>query len=83
MSPAKKAFSGVFLACLALGLVIGLVKLVAPGAASVKINGEEVTGMTAVVSAGAIGAFLGLFFGAIIAGITKLVTRGQTTQSGR
>jgi uncharacterized membrane protein YhaH (DUF805 family) len=77
MSPARKAFFWVFLACLAIGIVIGVMKLVAPDSASVTLNGEEVTGMTALITSGAIGGGLGLFFGLIIAGIVKLATRGS------
>jgi predicted DNA repair protein MutK len=67
----------VFLACLGLGILVGLIKLVAPDYASVELNGEQVTGVAALVTAAAIGAVLGLIFGLIIAGIVKLATRGR------
>ncbi|SDB13613.1 hypothetical protein [Bauldia litoralis] len=77
MTPAKKAFRWVFGICLGLGVLLGLVKLVAPDAASVTWNGAEMTGLGAIAVAGGIGAFFGLIFGLIIAGIVKLATRGS------
>ena len=77
MTHARKSFWWVFLACLGLGILVGLIKLVAPDYASVELNGEQVTGVAALVTATAIGAVLGLIFGLIIAGIVKLATRGR------
>lgn len=79
MSPAKKAFWWVFLGFIALGIVIGLIKLVAPDAASVSLNDQQVTGPMAIVVAGGIAIIPGLIFGLIVAGIVKLVTRGSKT----
>ncbi len=76
MSPARKAFWLVFLGFIALGIVIGLIKMVAPDVASVSLNDQQVTGPMAIVVAGGVGAIPGLLFGLIVAGIVKLVTRG-------
>lgn len=75
MTPAKKAFRLVFLICLGLGLILWLVKLVAPDAASITWNGEELSGLPALALALGLGVFFGLIFGLIVAGIVKLVTR--------
>ncbi|MCB1497091.1 MAG: hypothetical protein KDJ86_14985 [Bauldia sp.] len=77
MSPAKKAFRWVFGICLGLGVLLGLVKIVAPDAASVTWNGQEMTGIGALLVGGGLGAVFGLIFGAIIAGIVWLATRGS------
>jgi hypothetical protein len=76
MTPAKKTFRWTFLIFLGLGILLGLIKLVAPDAASVTINGEQKTGVEALLWATALGAGFGLFFGLILAGIVKLATRG-------
>lgn len=77
MSPAKKTFRWIFLIFLGLGVLLGLVKLIAPDAASITLNGQEMSGLAALATAAGIGAGLGLFFGLIIAGIVKLATRGS------
>ena len=77
MSPARKTFLVVFCLSILLGLVVGLLKLVAPDAASVTLNGEEVTGIKAVITSTAIGGVVGFIFGLIIGGIVKLATRGH------
>ena len=75
MSPARKAFLWVFLAGLGLGIVLGVAKLVAPDAVSVTWNGEQMTGIAAVLTGAFSGGLPGLIFGLIVAGIVKLVTR--------
>lgn len=77
MSPARKTFVWVFLVCLALGVLLGVVKLVAPDAASVRLNGEEVTGMTALLTASGLGGGFGLLFGLIGAGLIALVGKSK------
>lgn len=77
MSPARKTFLVILGLSIALGLIVGIIKLVAPDAASVSLNGEEVTGFKAVVTSTVLGGVLGLVFGLIIAGIVKLATRGM------
>lgn len=75
MTPARKAFRWIFLIFLGLGVLLGLVKMIAPDAASVTWNGEELTGLPALALSAGIGAFFGLLFGLIVAGIVALVTR--------
>ena len=77
MTPAKKAFRWTFVVLLGLGVLLGLIKMIAPDAASVTLNGQEMTGLSALATAAGIGAVLGLIFGLIIAGIVKLATRGS------
>jgi len=77
MSPPRKAFTWIFGGGLILGLAIGLVELVAPNAASVSLNDQDVTGVAGLVVATCIGAFAGLILGLIAAGIVKLATRGS------
>lgn len=75
MTPAKKTFRWIFLIGLGLGILLGLLKIVAPESASVTWNGEELSGLPALALAAGIGAFFGLLFGLIVAGIVALVTR--------
>ena len=75
MTPAKKAFLLVLLICLGLGLLAWLLKLVAPDAVTMTWNGEALTGLPALALVLGLGAFFGLIFGLIVAGIVKLVTR--------
>jgi hypothetical protein len=77
MSPARKAFLLVFLGCLALGIVVGAIKMVSPESASVTLNGEEVTGVKALITSTVIAAIPGVILGLIVAGIVKLVTRNK------
>ncbi|MCB1488541.1 MAG: hypothetical protein KDJ88_13940 [Bauldia sp.] len=77
MSPAKKAFRWIFGIGLGLGLLLGLVKIISPESASVTWNGQEMTGIGALLVGGGLGAVFGLIFGAIIALIVWLVTRGS------
>ena len=78
MTPAKKAFRWVFIVCFGFGILVGVIKLIAPDAASVTLNGEEVTGINAVLTSGVLGAVLGVIFGAIISVIVKLATRTKS-----
>jgi len=59
----------------AVGLLIGVINLVSPDAASVTLNGEKVTGMTGFWTALLSGAIPSAIFGLIIAGIVALFTR--------
>jgi hypothetical protein len=74
MSWARRVFFIVFGLSLVLGLVIGIIELVAPDMATVTLNGADVTGMTGFWTALFSSAIPGLIFGLIIAGIVKLVT---------
>jgi len=75
MTPAKKAFLWVFLVCLGLGVLLGLIKLVAPDAVSMTFNDQDLTGLPALALSAGLAAVFGLIFGLIVAGIVKLVTR--------
>ncbi|MHB1102807.1 MAG: hypothetical protein ACYC0C_08555 [Devosia sp.] len=75
MSLARKVFFGVFLLGTAIGLIIGIIELVAPEVSTVTLNDQDVTGMTGFWTALVSGAIPGLIIGLIAAGITKLVTR--------
>ena len=75
MSPARKAFLLVFLGSVALGILIGALKMVSPESASVTLNGDEVTGVKALITSTVISAIPGVILGLIVAGIVKLVTR--------
>jgi hypothetical protein len=75
MTPAKKAFLLVLAIWLGLGLLIWLVKMVFPDAATITWNDEDLSGLPALALALGLGAFFGIIFGLIVAGIVKLVTR--------
>ncbi len=75
MSAARKTFLVIFGLGILLGLVIGTIKMVAPDAANVTLNGEQVTGWTAFFTALVSGAVPAAIFGLIVGGIVKLFTR--------
>ena len=75
MSLARKVFFVVFGLGVAVGLLIGIIELVAPELSTVTLNDQDVTGMTGFWTALASGAIPGLIIGLIAAGITKLFTR--------
>lgn len=75
MTPARWTFSIIFGFGLAIGLIIGVINLINPDAASVTLNGEKVTGMTGFWTALMSGGIPGLIFGLIVAGIVALFTR--------
>jgi hypothetical protein len=77
MSPARKAFVWVFGGALGVGLLVGVIELIAPDLASVTLNGEDVTGLAGLFTSTAIGGVVGLFLGLIVGGIVKLATRGS------
>ncbi|MCF6326691.1 MAG: hypothetical protein L3J21_05295 [Devosiaceae bacterium] len=79
MSKARKVFLGVLGFSLLVGLVIGVVNLIWPEAASIELNGEQVEGMQALWTSIFVGAIPGVIFGLIAAGITKLFTRKKKT----
>jgi Na+-driven multidrug efflux pump len=75
MTPARWTFLVIFGLGILMGLVIGTIKMVAPGLANVQFNGEEVTGWTALWTALFSSAVPAAIFGLIIAGIVALFTR--------
>jgi len=75
VTPAKKAFLWVFLVCVGLGVLLGLLKIAVPEAASFTLNGEDLTGFSALAMSVILSAVFGLILGLIVAGIVKLVTR--------
>ncbi len=75
MTPAKKAFVWVFLVCVGLGVLLWLVKLVAPDAVSMTWNDTDLTGLPALALSAGLSAFFGLILALIVAGVVKLVTR--------
>ncbi|VAW15603.1 hypothetical protein MNBD_ALPHA12-498 [hydrothermal vent metagenome] len=81
MSGARKVFFIIFGFSLLIGLIIGLINLVAPGAASVELNGEQVEGMTGLWTSLLASGIPGLIFGLIGAGITSLFTRSKKKRS--
>jgi len=66
---------------LAVGLLIGVINLVSPDAASVTLNGAKVTGMTGFWTALISGAVPAAIFGLIIAGIVALFTRKKKVKA--
>jgi hypothetical protein len=76
MSPARKTFLWVFVIALGIGLLVGVIELIAPDMASVTLNDRDVTGVAGFLTATAIGGVVGLILGLIIGGIVKLATRG-------
>ena len=79
MSPARKAFVWVFLVSLALGIILGIAKNIAPDSVSVTLNGEQVYGVTALWTGAISGGIPGIVVGLIVAGIVALVTRNKKT----
>lgn len=77
MSLARKVFLVVFGLGIAVGLIIGVIELVAPEVSSVTLNDQDVTGMTGFWTALVSGAVPGLIIGLIAAGITKLFMRNR------
>ncbi len=77
MSLARKVFWVIFGFGLLLGLAIGLINLVFPGAASVRLNGEQVEGITGLLTALVAGGIPGFIFALIGAGLVSLFTRGK------
>ena len=75
MTPARWTFVVIFGLGLLMGLVIGIINLVNPDAASVTLNGEKVTGMTGFFTALLSSGIPSLIIGLIIAGIVALFTR--------
>jgi hypothetical protein len=79
MSPARWTFVIILGLFLTLGLLMGLINLVAPDALTITLNDERVTGMTGFWTALGVGAGLGLILGLIIAGIVALCTRKKAS----
>jgi membrane associated rhomboid family serine protease len=75
VSAARKTFLVIFGLGIVLGLVIGITKMVAPDAANVTFNGEQMTGWAGLVTALLSAAIPAAIFGLIIGGIVKLFTR--------
>ena len=75
MTPARWTFVVLLGLSLLVGLIVGVVELVAPDAASVSLNGQDVTGMTGFWTALLSGAIPGVIVGLIVAGIVALFTR--------
>lgn len=78
MTTARKVFFGVLAAFLVLGLVLGLINVIAPDAASVSVNGEEVEGWASVGPSILLYGIFGLVLGLIASGITALFTRKKS-----
>ena len=75
MTPARWTFLIIFGGCLLLGLGMGVVNLIWPGAATITFNGQPATGVAGIgVGILAWGA-PGLIFGLIVAGIVALFAR--------
>jgi len=81
MTPARWTFVVIFGLGLLIGLVIGIINLVAPDAANVTLNGAKVTGMTGFWTALLSGAIPAGTFGLIIAGIVALFTRKRQAKA--
>ncbi|HVY50920.1 MAG TPA: hypothetical protein VHA07_05100 [Devosia sp.] len=81
MTPARWTFFIIFGLGAAVGLIIGIVNLVAPDAANVTLNGAKVTGMTGFWTALIAGAVPALVVALIIAGIVALFTRKRQSKA--
>lgn len=77
MTMPRKVFFGVLTAFIALGLILGLVNVIAPDAASVSLNGEEVEGWGSVLPSVLIYAVVGGIIALIASGITALFSQGK------
>ena len=75
MSPARKTFFVIFGLAVVLGVGMGVVNWIWPGAASITWNDAPATGLTGVIVAGCVWGIFGLIFGLIVAGIVALFTR--------
>ncbi len=78
MTPARWTFAAIFGACLFIGIVMGLVNLVAPGAANITYNNAPATGVTGIIVGATAWGFPGLIFGLIASGIVVLFTRRKS-----
>ena len=81
MTPARWTFVIIFGGCLLLGLGMGVVNLIAPGTASITLNGAPAEGMAGVWTALLAWGIPGLIFGLIVAGIVALFTRKKKAQA--
>jgi hypothetical protein len=73
----------VFALGLAVGAIIGVVKMAAPDAAHVTLNGEEVSGVKALITSTALGALPGVLFGGLAALVVKIAMKfGGSAKSG-
>lgn len=81
MTPARWTFVVIFGLGLAVGLLIGIINLVSPDAASVTLNGAKVTGVTGFWTALISGAVPAAIFGLIVAGIVALFTRKKKVKA--
>lgn len=81
MTPARWTFAVIFGVFLLIGIGMGVVNLVAPGAADISFNGAAATGPVGIVVAGSIWGIFGLIFGLIIAGIVALFTRKRKAKA--
>ena len=79
MTPARTAFVVILGLCLLLGLAMGVVNLVAPGAASITFNGAPATGVAGVFVSLFAWGILGLIFALVVAGVVALFTRRRKT----
>jgi hypothetical protein len=78
MTPARWTFVAIFGGCLVIGLIMGVVNLVAPGTSSITFNDQPATGVTGVGVALLAWGIPGLIFGLIVMGIVALFTRRKT-----
>jgi len=81
MTPARWTFVVIFGLGVVVGLLIGVINLASPDAATVTLNGAKVTGMTGFWTALLSGAIPAGIFGLIIAGIVALFTRKKKVKA--
>jgi len=75
MSFPKKVFLLFVIIGLAMGINIGITKMISPESASVSLNGEQVEGMKALVVSAVLGMIPGAIIGIFAAGFTSLFIR--------
>jgi len=80
LSMPKKVFWSIFGLGLIVGLFIGLINLISPGAGNVTLNGENVEGVTALLTSIFASAIPALIFGLLAAGITSIFTRKKKSK---
>ncbi len=81
MTPARWTFAVIIGIGLLVGLWTGISELVNPAGTSITLNGQDVTGMTGLLTAVVISVVVWGVLGLIVAGIVALFTRKKKAEA--